>query len=148
MAHKFGSRSLSNLSTCHPDLQRILSLSISRSAIDFGISEGHRSVERQYKLFKEDKSRIDGVNKKGKHNYTPSLAADLYIYHADSTVRAKVIYDTEHLSFVAGVIWACWSELYESGEVTHKLRWGGNWDSDGIIIVDQNFQDLPHVELI
>lgn len=146
--HSFGKRSLDNLATCHIDLQKILSLAISRSPVDFGISEGYRSLERQNKLFKQGKSKLDGINKKGKHNRKPSLAADLYIYHPDTAIRKKIIYGTEHLSFIIGIIWSCGQELLKSGEVTHKLRWGGNWDSDGIIMVDQNFQDLPHIELI
>ena len=38
--------------------------------------------------------------------------------------------------------------LYKQGGITHKLRWGGNWDMDGEILIDQSFDDRPHVELI
>lgn len=144
----FGSKSKEKLATCHPDLQKVLYLAISRSSVDFGISEGNRPLERQKKLFDEGKSTIDGISKKGKHNYSPSLAADIYIYHEDSDIRAKIAFDTEHLSYVMGIIWSCGKELLEKGEITHKLRWGGNWDSDGILMIDQNFQDLPHIELV
>ena len=145
--HKFGKNSLEKLATAHPDLQKVFSLAISRSTVDFGISEGNRSLERQKKLFDERKSRIDGITRKGKHNYSPSMAVDFYIYHPDKDVRKKIAYDLYHLAYVMGIIWACAEELYEKGEITHKLRWGGNWDSDGVIIIDQTFQDLPHVEL-
>ena len=65
--YKFGNASKQKLSEVHPDLQKVLNLAISRSPLDFGISEGYRSPERQNQLYKEGKSRIDGINKKGKH---------------------------------------------------------------------------------
>jgi len=37
--------------------------------------------------------------------------------------------------------------LYNEGKITHKLRWGGDWDSDKVFD-DQNFDDLPHFELV
>ena len=54
---KFGKRSKANLDTAHIDLKVIMSVALKTSMIDFGISEGHRSLERQQKLFKEGKSR-------------------------------------------------------------------------------------------
>ena len=148
MGYKFGNRSNKQLQTCHEDLQKILSLAISRSDVDFGISEGHRSVTRQYQLYVEGKSKIDGKTKKGKHNYKPSLAADLYIYHPELETRRKLAYDKSHLSHVAGLIISCANELLERGEISHKIRWGANWDMDGIIDYDQSFDDFPHFELI
>ena len=32
-------------------------------------------------------------------------------------------------------------------KITHKIRWGGDWDSDGEI-KDNNFDDLVHIEII
>lgn len=145
----FGKNSDKKLNTCHPDLQKVMRLAISRSKVDFGISEGHRSLDRQWKLYTEDppKTTIDGVNKKGMHNYVPSLAADVYIYHADKDVRSRIAYDETHLSYIAGVIDSCAQELYEKGEISHLIRWGGNWDNDGVIGLDQKFWDMPHHEL-
>ncbi|TYP71476.1 peptidoglycan L-alanyl-D-glutamate endopeptidase CwlK [Aquimarina intermedia] len=148
ITYKFGDRSRKNLETCHEDLQKVLNLAISRSKVDFGISEGHRPVERQYRLYLKGASKIDGYKRKGKHNYFPSLAADIYIYHPDKTMRGKIDYDEVHLSYVSGVIDACAVELYECGKIKHLIRWGGNWDSDGIIKFDQSFQDMPHHEII
>ena len=146
--YKFGEKSLEKLNTCHEDLQKILLLAISVSNVDFGISEGHRPVERQNQLFREGKSKIDGINKKGKHNYKPSGAADFYIYHPDIEMRRKMAYDKNHLSYVAGVIQASAEMLYNEGIIKHKIRWGGNWDSDGVIAFDQSFLDMPHVEIV
>jgi peptidoglycan L-alanyl-D-glutamate endopeptidase CwlK len=140
----FGEGSKGNLDTCHNDLQLIANEAIKITPIDFGVSEGHRSVERQNKLFKEGKSKIDGINKKGKHNYSPSLAFDIYIYVKG---KSKLAYDEKHLTFIGGVLIATAKRLYSEGKITHILRWGANWDGDGELIYDQSFQDLPHFEL-
>ncbi len=148
MGHKFGKNSLGKLETCHVDIIDILKNAIDRSMVDFGVSEGHRSIERQKQLFDEGKSKIDGITKKGKHNYNPSRAVDIYIYHPDLSTRRKLAYDKVHLAYVAGVITAVADELYEEGIIQSKVRWGGNWDSDGVIGLDQSFDDYPHFELI
>jgi peptidoglycan L-alanyl-D-glutamate endopeptidase CwlK len=145
--NQFGTNSLEELATCHLDLNKIFGLAIRRSRIDFGVSEGQRPIKRQLQLYNEGKSQIDGINKKGKHNYDPSEAVDYYIYHPDLETRRKLAYDPCSLSYVAGVLVSCAEELYQAGEITHKLRWGGNWDKDGIIIKDQSFDDLCHVEI-
>lgn len=147
MPYSFGRRSKQQLDTCHEDLQKIHQLAITRTRIDYGIAEGHRSVERQQQLFAEGKSKIDGVDRLSKHNQTPSLATDIYIYHPDPGLRSKLAYDKGSLCYVAGIIISCSEELIEKGEVSHRIRWGGNWDKDGVIIQDQSFNDLPHFEL-
>lgn len=140
---KFSKKSLDKLNTCHEDLQLIMKTSISISDIDFGISEGHRSIELQNKYFKEGKSKIDGVTKKGKHNCNPSMAVDVYLY-----INGKASWDNESLSYVSGVIHAVTEMLHKQKKISHKIRWGGNWDMDGEILVDQSFDDRPHFELI
>ena len=72
MSYKFGKTSLERLSTCDDRLQNLFMIAISRSPVDFGIAEGHRTIARQKKLYDEGKSKIDGVTRKGKHNYSPS----------------------------------------------------------------------------
>lgn len=148
MGYKFGKRSLKKIEACHKDLQKIMKLAISRSRIDFGISEGHRSLSRQYQLYLEGKTKIDGRSKRSKHNYSPSLAADIYVYHPNLYTRQKLVYDTKHLSYVAGVIISCTKELIEKGEIYHDIRWGANWNKNGIIDYDQSFDDYPHFELV
>lgn len=140
---KFGKTSKERLSTCHADIQLIMNEAIKITNVDFGIAEGYRNIEKQQQYFKEGKSKIDGVNKKGKHNYTPSLAVDIYPYFDNG---AK--WDNEHLSYLSGIIHAVSEILFASGKTTHKVRWGGNWDMDGIILIDQSFDDRPHFELV
>ena len=146
--YKLGKGSLKKLESVHHDLVKIIKLAITRTPVDFGISEGHRSLERQKELYDQGKSKIDGINKKGKHNYSPSLAIDLYAYHPDIEVRKKLAYDVPTLCIIAGVIISCADELKAKGDIKHSLRWGGNWDNDGVILYDQSFDDLPHFELV
>lgn len=146
--HKFGKTSLARLNTCHEDLIKIANLAIKMSRIDFGIAEGHRSIEKQQEYYNQGKSQIDGITKKGKHNYEPSLAFDFYAYHSDYETRKAIAYDKCTLAYLAGVFITCAEILYEQEEITHKLRWGGNWDKDGVILQDQSFDDMPHVELV
>lgn len=140
---KFGKTSKKRLATCHIDIQLIMTEAIKITNVDFGIAEGERSVEKQQQYFKEGKSKIDGIKKKGKHNYTPSLAVDIYPYFNNG---AK--WDNEHLSYLSGIIHAVSEILLNDGKITHKVRWGGNWDMDGVILIDQSFDDRPHFELV
>lgn len=141
--YKFGNTSKSRLQTCHKDIQLIMNEAIKITNVDFGIAEGYRSIEKQQQYFKEGKSKIDGVSKKGKHNYSPSLAVDIYPYFENG---AK--WDNEHLSYLSGIIHAVSEILFADGKISHKVRWGGNWDMDGIILIDQSFDDRPHFELV
>jgi peptidoglycan L-alanyl-D-glutamate endopeptidase CwlK len=142
MEYSYGETSNERLNTAHEDLQKIFRLAIKRSMIDIGIAEGNRSVEKQLEYFNAGKSRIDGIKKKGKHNYMPSLAVDFYAYY-----NGKANWDLPSLCYIAGVLTSVAEELYSVGEISHLIRWGANWDNDGVILTDQSFDDAPHVEL-
>ena len=141
--YTFGEKSQKAINTCHNDLKLILETAIRLSLIDFGVSEGNRSIKKQYEYFKKGLSQIDGITKKGKHNYVPSMAVDYYGF-----VNGKLSYDLETLSYLAGMFHAVTEMLLEQGKITHGIRWGGNWDRDGEILTDQTFDDRPHIELI
>jgi peptidoglycan L-alanyl-D-glutamate endopeptidase CwlK len=148
--YSFGRFSRKKLDTCHPDLILILETAIAISNVDFGVSEGERTQEKQNEYYQQGRTKpgpiitwIDGYTKKGKHNYDPSMAADYYAF-----VNGKISYNLEALSYLAGLFHAVAEVLYAAGKITHKIRWGGNWDMDGEILTDQTFDDRPHVELI
>jgi peptidoglycan L-alanyl-D-glutamate endopeptidase CwlK len=54
--YKLSERSISNLEGVHPDLQAVVERAIHITPIDFGVSEGVRTVERQRELVAEGKS--------------------------------------------------------------------------------------------
>lgn len=146
----FGQKSSANLSTCHRDLQKILRVAILKCPVDFGIHEGQRSVEKQLEYFLAGKSRIDPripeQKAKGKHLCEPSEAVDIHV--AERHNGKSLAWDDVHLGFLGGYLISTSHSLYEKGEVEHVLRWGGDWDNDGVIALDHRLKDLPHFELI
>ena len=55
--------------------------------------------------------------------------------------------DTNRMRFFAGFVMGVAARLYHEGLITHKVRWGGDWDRD-TDVKDNRFQDLPHFELV
>ena len=126
----FSKRSLENLKNVDSRLVKICNELIKE--YDFTVIEGYRTPERQYELYKQGFSQIDGKTKKGKHNYSPSLAIDIIPYKKgvdpfDNSIKSKLMF--------------C--------ELAHKFKnvakrlnieiiWGGDW---------KTFKDLPHFEL-
>lgn len=155
-------RSMEKLRSCHPDIQLIFQEAIKVSPIDFGISHGKRPPEEQLELFKLGRVPLegggysianrgqvvtykDGYEKKSKHNFTPSQAVDLYCW------PKKIMYDEKHLSVVGGVVMATASRLFDEGKISHRLKWGNDWNMDGVMIHKdprERFTDLPHFELV
>jgi len=133
----FGERSTTNLETCDERLQRVMRRAI--GILDFSVIEGHRSIERQQRLFAEGKSKIDGVTQLGNHNHMPSRAVDILPYPAVVN-GVNVWNDRDRFVNLMGVVRAC---AHEEGV---QLRFGWDWDGDGNA-ADQTFHDLPHVEL-
>lgn len=127
----FSKSSSDKLSTCHYDLQKLFDKIIEN--YDCTIIEGNRSIERQQELYNEGKSKIDGTNKKGKHNYEPSFAIDVSPFPIDWCDRERFYH---FAGYVKGI----------ADSMGIKIRWGGDWDSDNSFN-DQSFDDLPHFEL-
>jgi peptidoglycan L-alanyl-D-glutamate endopeptidase CwlK len=141
MSYKFGNRSTIQLNTCHIDLQKICNEVIKYT--DFSVIEGERTLEQQQIYFKDKKSKLDGINQKSKHQSKPSMAVDIAPHPIDfkNEYKAKV-----RFFYLAGCMFMASEYLYNNKEITHKLRWGGDWDSDKDF-QDQSFDDLPHFEL-
>jgi peptidoglycan L-alanyl-D-glutamate endopeptidase CwlK len=131
---KFGKRSKEYLRRVDHRLRAIMTMAI--EIVDFTIISGYRGQEEQDDLVRR------GLSKKeypfSKHNQDPSLAVDVAPYFAEwPHIRWE---DDESFIFLAGVIRACAYRLQ------YKIRWGGDWDSDGDQH-DQTFMDLGHFEL-
>jgi len=139
---KFGDASKKRLDTCHRDLQAICNEVI--RYIDFSVLEGARSLETQQKYFRDGKTKIDGINKISKHQHFPSMAVDIAPYPIDFRNGSK---SKARFYFLAGMMYQASEDLYRKGLISHKLRWGGDWDGDKEFY-DQSFDDLPHFELV
>lgn len=128
--YKFSKRSLDNLKNVDQRLVDICNELIKE--IDFTVIEGYRTLERQKELFDTGFSKIDGIKKKGKHNYSPSLAIDIIPYKKGHNPFDGSVESTE-----------MFKELNKSfDKVAKKLgikyEWGGNW---------KTFVDLPHYQV-
>lgn len=152
MAFAFGARSKANLATCHPDLRLIAEEAIRHSPVDFGISEGLRTDEKQLEYFLARKSRLDPrvpeQRAKCRHLATEHGLSDAFDFFIHVPGKPQLAYDFNHLSFIAGVLTSTAQRLFWERRIGSRVRWGGNWDGDGEIITDQTFNDLPHLERI
>ena len=57
MSYRFGARSESRLEGVHPDRVRVVRRALELSTVDFSVTEGLRTKERQAELFKAGKSK-------------------------------------------------------------------------------------------
>ena len=125
----FGKTSKKRLSTCDDKLQKLFNEVIKH--VDCSVLEGHRSKDRQNKLYEEGKTKVKYPN--GRHNRQPSSAVDVTPYPVDWKDRER---QTLFAGFVIGV----------ASQMNINLRWGGDWDQD-FQVVDNRFDDFPHFEL-
>ena len=132
----FGDRSQQNLRECHKDLQRIFNEVIKDH--DCSVIEGHRPETEQNKAFHAGKSKLEYPE--SKHNKQPAMATDALPYPIDWNDRDRMYAFGGYVKGIADRLWA-------EGEITHRIRWGGDWDSDWQF-KDQTFHDLPHFELV
>ncbi|MFA8451758.1 MAG: hypothetical protein ACEPOW_13775 [Bacteroidales bacterium] len=135
-------RSKDNMSSTHRDLQIIVETAIMVTQVDFIVTEGGRSDERQNKLLSEGKTTV----KRGKHNVKPKSEA--FDFCAYIKGKPELAYDKVHLMYLVGVFTSIGELLYKQGVITHKVRSGANWDRDGELLYDQTFWDAPHIEII
>jgi peptidoglycan L-alanyl-D-glutamate endopeptidase CwlK len=126
---RFGKSSKKRLETCDERLQDVFNEVI--KYIDCSVLEGHRSGERQNKLFDEGKTKVRYPD--GRHNALPSRAVDVTPYPVDWEDRER---QTLFAGFVLGI----------ARSMGIKLRWGGDWNMD-FEVQDNKFDDFPHFEV-
>lgn len=146
--YKFGKTSQSRLDTCHNDLQIILNEVI--KFYDVSVLEGLRSTKKQQQYFTDGKSKLDGINKLSKHQDHGdgiSYAVDIMPYLKGENAFSDSKADINRFYYLAGIMLGVSNMLLAQGKISHRLRWGGDWDSDHSF-KDQTFNDLPHFELV
>ena len=129
-------KSLTILAECHQDLQILVKRAI--RYIDFSVDEAHRGKDVQEAHFAAGRSKVHFPN--SKHNLWPAEAVHLLPY------PEKWQADQRRWYYLGGIIVTLGDILYEAGETGHRIRWGGDWDSDDTF-ADQTFHDLAHFEL-
>ena len=121
MTFSFGNKSKERLSGVHPDLVKVMEEAIKESPLDFSITEGLRTKERQQELFSAGKSQT--MNSR----HLTGKAVDIAVIK-DGTVT----WDFKYYQIVADHIKKVAKEL------GIDIVWGGSWVS---------FRDGPHFEL-
>jgi len=136
----FGKASRERLDTCDPGLCLLFNKVV--QSYDCSILIGHRSKEDQQAAYAAGRSKLKWPD--SKHNSLPSKAVDVAPYPINwgstgsEEQKRKAIARFYHF---AGYVKATAESL------GIKIRWGGDWDND-LDFSDQNFDDLPHWEII
>jgi peptidoglycan L-alanyl-D-glutamate endopeptidase CwlK len=121
MTFALSQRSKDRLKGVHPDLVKVIEEAIKESPLDFSISEGLRTKERQKVLFDSGKSQTMNSRHLTGHAIDFAVIKD-----------GEVTWDFKYYQLVADHIKAVAKAL------DVPIVWGGDW---------QSFRDGPHVEL-
>jgi len=118
---QFGARSEKNLVGVHPDLVKVMRRAIEITTVDFGITEGIRTKERQKELFDQKKSRT--MNSR----HLTGHAVDVMAYVNGNGSWMWSLYEVINHAVQSA-----------SKELDIPITWGGGW---------VGFRDGPHFEL-
>lgn len=138
--HHFSTGSLVNMRGVHPNLVACAFYALRTCPYDFGIPDtgGVRSRQTQQELVDAGASRT--MN--SRHRY--GLALDFYAY-----VGGKASWAPEHVMPIHDAFMGAASALHlpgvSIGGRVVRLRWGGDWDMDGVREYREN--DLVHHEI-
>lgn len=121
MSFQLGTRSVTNLTGVHQDLQKVVRLAITKTQVDFMVIEGLRSPERQMKLIAQ------GASQTKNSRHLTGHAVDLC-----ALIDGEVRWDWPLYYKIAAAMKAAAKELGVA------IVWGGDWKS---------FKDGPHFEL-
>lgn len=121
MTFRFSSRSLRNLEGVHPDLVAVAHRALELTEIDFLVTEGLRTREKQIELVRAGASRTT------RSRHLTGHAIDIAAW-----VAGEVRWD-----------WPLYAEISRAfkqaaAELKVPIVWGGDWKS---------FRDGPHYEL-
>lgn len=118
---KFGKTSRERMKGVHPELCEIMEMSIKRTPIDFGITQGVRSLETQKKYVKLGKSKtLKSMHLPQDDGF--SWAFDIHGFIDGEICWERPIYDQIFTTIFA-----------TAKELGYKLRWGGAWHLDNCI---------------
>jgi len=118
---KLSDKSIAKMKGVDPALVAVVKKAIEISPIDFGVTEGLRSVERQKELFKAGKSQTL------KSRHIIGEAVDLVAY-----INGKVDWTWKYYEQIAVAM------KQASKELGIAIEWGGDWI---------NFRDGVHFQL-
>ena len=121
MTFKLSKKSLERMQGVHPDLVNVVKLAIELTEVDFGVTEGLRTIERQRELVAK------GASKTMNSRHITGHAVDLVAY-----VGREVRWDWPLFHKIAAAM------KQAANALGVQIVWGGDWKS---------FPDGPHFEL-
>lgn len=121
MAFAFSSQSRRRMQGVHPDLVRVMELAIRKSPVDFRITEGLRTPERQRELVRA------GASRTLRSRHLTGHAVDVV-----ALVNGQVRYDWPLYPRIAKAV------KDAAAELAVPIVWGGDWPT---------LRDGPHFEL-
>lgn len=133
MSFQLSKRSQQRLEGVHPDLQKVVLLAITLTTVDFGVTEGVRTPERQRELVAKGASTTTNSRHiPKKPALRPELGPVSHAVDLAAYVGSEVRWD-----------WPLYHKLADAMKTAAlKLKvpivWGGDWTT---------FKDGPHFEL-
>ena len=121
MVFSLSEKSLHMLEGVHEDLAKVVKEAIKITTVDFGVTEGLRSVTRQKQLVKDGKSQTM------LSRHLTGHAVDLVAY-----VNGKVTWEGKYYDQIANAM------LQAAAKLNIPIVWGGSW---------KTLVDKPHFEL-
>lgn len=116
MSYQLSRKSISRMAGIHPDLDAVIRLAIQLTPIDFGVSEGVRSIERQRELVQAKASRTMRSRHLPQEPHGHAEAVDLYAYVAGAARWELALYEQ--------IADACRDAALSLGV---SITWGGSW---------------------
>ncbi|WON77821.1 M15 family metallopeptidase [Serratia sp. UGAL515B_01] len=123
--YKFSKRSENNLVGVNADLVKMARLALGLSSVDFGITEGLRSVARQRELVRDGKSQT--MNSR----HITGHAIDVVAY-----IGKDISWEWKYYEQIAAAF------KQASSELNVPIEWGGDWKT----LKDGPHFQLPHKE--
>ena len=117
---KLSQRSIDRLKGVHPDLASVVKLAIERSEVDFMVTEGLRTKERQKELVAAGASKT--MNSRHITGHAVDLAAYVNGIRWDWPLYEKIAKAMKQAAY----------------ELNIRIEWGGDWKS---------FKDGPHFQI-
>lgn len=107
-----GTRSRSKLAGVHPDLVKVVTLAITLTTVDFVVTEGLRTLERQRELL------ASGASRTLRSRHLTGHAVDLAPYVAGTIRWDWPLFDHLDLAMKAA-----------GNQLSLPIEWGGDWVS-------------------
>lgn len=133
---KFSERSLVNLKDAHAWLKKIMNEAIKE--FDFTVADGGRDKVAQELAFKLKRTKVHYPD--SAHNWKPWVALDIYPNPIDFSKKGEPKFRKQLKILQMEII------LPTAKKLAIPIRQGIDFNMNGIL-TDDNFTDLPHVEL-